>query len=136
MTDVGTCLLVILNSMFLLRGFEEKKSLTSVKKNKACCEGKEGKCSKDVSKKGVKFGDVDKVKEVRKGCCETKKCCNKKSKIEESMEIKRGCEILSVGNKVGCCKSASNCRNEKDGCGSSSGCTQFGANTSLGVVIV
>ncbi|XP_057532728.1 putative inactive cadmium/zinc-transporting ATPase HMA3 isoform X2 [Amaranthus tricolor] len=138
-TDVGTCLLVILNSMLLLRGFEEKKSLRSVKKNKACCEGKEEKCSKDVSKKGVKFGDVDKVKEVRKGCCETKKCCSKKSKIEESMEIKKGCEILSVGNgvsKVGCCKSALNCRDEKGGCGSSSGCTQFGANTSFDVVIV
>lgn len=128
-TDVGTCLLVILNSMLLLRGTEEtKKTSTTTVQDQACCAKTckgEVKSRSAVSKKATQSSN-EKAEETKKGCCDAKKNCT--AKLGGSLENK---ESLV---KVGCCKRASNCSNGK--CRSFSGCTQFGASNSLDVVIV
>ncbi|XP_021718193.1 putative inactive cadmium/zinc-transporting ATPase HMA3 isoform X1 [Chenopodium quinoa] len=128
-TDVGTCLLVILNSMLLLRGADEyKKPSAKIVQNKSCCDKTakgEVKCQSSVSKKAIQ-PSIEKAEEPKKGCCAKKTCT---AKLEGTLEKK------DSAIKVGCCKrSASNCRTGK--CKSSTGCTQVGASSSLDVVIV
>ncbi|KMT19963.1 hypothetical protein BVRB_1g010070 [Beta vulgaris subsp. vulgaris] len=133
-TDVGTCLLVILNSMLLLQGTEEYKTSTRAVQNKACCEKtckEEVKCQSSISK-NANQSRTEKAEEPTKGCCAAKK--SSCTKLEGSLE-KKDCEI-SCGKSVfdvGCCKRVSNCRTGK--CRSSSTCSKFGGTTSLDVVI-
>ncbi|KNA22035.1 hypothetical protein SOVF_037770 [Spinacia oleracea] len=70
-TDVGTCLLVILNSMLLLRGTEECKKMSSsvIVKKIGCCDGKK----KEESV-------------IKMGCCK-KKGLNSGSKCRNSSSV-------------------------------------------------
>ncbi|KAL2893977.1 Cadmium/zinc-transporting ATPase HMA2 [Bienertia sinuspersici] len=158
-TDVGTCLLVILNSMLLLQGTEEYKKSTRTILNKACCNTNckgEVKCQSELNKQVNDQLSNEKAEKPSKGCCDAKKsacnakldetvenkegCCDAKksacnAKLDEIVE-KKDCETSSCGkNKVdvGCCKRVSICRNGK--CRSSSGCSKFGASTSIDILI-
>ncbi|CAN1229271.1 Cadmium/zinc-transporting ATPase HMA2 [Linum grandiflorum] len=88
LADVGTCLLVILNSMLLLR-WSHKQSVV---------------CSRSISAAAIK-GEADKSEEG-KSCCESSGCCSVQNKAEEKAdkaEKTESCCKSSASSKDRCC---------------------------------
>ncbi|KAL9234227.1 hypothetical protein vseg_009121 [Gypsophila vaccaria] len=111
LTDVGTCLLVIFNSMLLLGETAKPVKPTVVPVKASCCKGK-AKCGESKGKEveSPESASVCKVAQSSKGCCEAK--CRKVEKVEPQKvdccdKLQRSAK-RSAGNG-GCCKIASGC---------------------------
>ncbi|KAK9741003.1 hypothetical protein RND81_03G075300 [Saponaria officinalis] len=99
-TDVGTCLLVIFNSMLLLQEKLKPVKPTVVPVKASCCKGK-AKCGKlkDKEVESTESASVCKVAQSSKGCCEAK-CC----KVEKPEPLKVDCCKKTEPQKADCCK--------------------------------
>nr|UCU84245.1 HMA3 [Silene paradoxa] len=121
LTDVGTCLLVIFNSMLLLKETSEPRNTIILPNKLACgktCKG-EVKCGKSVSNESEASG---KTAQSSKGCCKVKceKSVNKEVGVSENVgtckaaKSSKGCceakNRKSVNKEVGVSESVGGCK--------------------------
>ncbi|KAH9619314.1 hypothetical protein KSS87_004049 [Heliosperma pusillum] len=132
LTDVGTCLLVIFNSMLLLKETSESRNtviLPSKLSGKTCCKG-EVKCGKSVKNEiGASGAKVCKTAQSSKGCCEVKceKSVNKKVEASESVETCKAAQASKGCCEVKCEKSV----NEEVPARSNTGCCEVKSGKSV-----
>ncbi|XP_074263598.1 putative inactive cadmium/zinc-transporting ATPase HMA3 isoform X2 [Silene latifolia] len=117
LTDVGTCLLVIFNSMLLLKETSEPRNAVKVKCGKSVASGSVGacktarsskgccevKCEKSVNKEVAVSENSGTCKAAKssKGCCEVKgeKSMNKEVAVSENAGT---CKVAKLSK--GCCE--------------------------------
>nr|WHB10793.1 cadmium/zinc-transporting ATPase [Nitraria sibirica] len=92
LADVGTCLLVILNSMLILhrQGGESSKSLGSHKHGKNCCKSS---ASPNIKKHGGNCCKSSALEKIEKGCCSS-------SALSMTKNLEGKCRKPSVGTHM------------------------------------
>ncbi|KAI3709055.1 hypothetical protein L2E82_38778 [Cichorium intybus] len=128
LADMGTCLLVIFNSMLLLRGVSSKtmenqssclrndtQCLSSSKAQDKCCDV--GGCGSKVEKNCCDVGDFS--LEIKEKCCDVGGCC---IEVKDNCCIDNGCgsEVKDKCCDVdaGCCSKVNEKCCNVGGCGS------------------
>ncbi|CAN1229267.1 Cadmium/zinc-transporting ATPase HMA2 [Linum grandiflorum] len=135
LADVGTCLLVILNSMLLLRWSHKQSVVCSRSISAAAIKGEADKSS--ASSKDRCCSDQKKAEKSEEAkCCKASAsskegCCSDEKKTEKSAEAKSCCEPLP-SSKKGCCSDENKPEEKADKSENTKSCCKSSASSKEG----